>query len=137
MINYIKENEQKTIIFYNNKASEYNRYEKIITNLLKTHFIDYKLYKKIMAKKFRYYRNVPIYFSKSLMLFKIRDDYFNYYINYNQLLSMSYNDKMVVAIFKNGEILCIDETKNDIRKYDNMCKTINNYINYLENDYYN
>lgn len=137
MLNYIQEKDKKSIIYYNDTKDECETYELLITKVMRDHLFKYDYYKKRIREIFDYKTNVPIYLSKSILLIKVKVKDTTYYINYIELLSISYSDDTLLFIFKNGITLFLDRKGNNIIRICEMAKNILNYMQGLENNYYN
>ncbi|MCR5705318.1 MAG: hypothetical protein K6G48_00750 [Acholeplasmatales bacterium] len=137
MLNYIEEANKKSIIYYNDTFTECDTYELLLTKVMKDHLFKYDYYKKRIRELFSYKTNVPIYLSKSLMLIKLKSMGSIYYINYLEVKYISYNEKNLLFIFKNGMSLFIDKKGNNISRICEMASNILNYIHKLEFNYYN
>ena len=80
---------------------------------------------------------MPIYLSKSILLIKVKAKDTTYYINYMELLSISYSEDTLLFIFKNGITLFLDRKGNNIIRICEMANNILDYMQGLENNYYN
>ena len=86
-------------------------------------------YKRLIRKVTDLKNKIPIYFSKSLLLFYVRCDNVVYWINFCNILKVCYEEKIYV-IFKCGKILKLDVSisvlKRELVKIEKVLDYINN-----------
>jgi hypothetical protein len=87
-------------------------------------------YRKFARKELGLKNKIPLYLSSRLLLFTVKSEDTNYWINYFNILKICYSDNIII-IFKNGDILELHITKTKIIKELEKINKVLNYINSL------
>ena len=87
-------------------------------------------YRKFARKELGLKNKIPLYLSSRLLLFTVKSEDTNYWINYFNILKICYSDNIII-IFKNGDILELHITKIKIIKELEKINKVLNYINSL------
>ena len=102
-----------------------------INKLASKHLFSLESYKKGVKKHLPLKNKIPIFFSKSLLLFYLKTKNNEmYYINFFEVFKICFAKKCII-IFKNGEILELDVTRKVLSNEMAKVKTISNYLNNL------
>ena len=131
-MDYIIKKDYESIIYKNNDNAFYKGYERIISVISKEYFLDLKKYNKYVGESLNIKRNIPIHLSNNLMLFKIKLDNMEYYINYYNIIYIGYDKLNVLIIFKSGAMLYFKYKIIRLKKIIEKCQKIDDYIYMLD-----
>ena len=98
-----------------------------LSRLANNYLFSIETYKKLVRKKLGLKNKIPIYFSKKLLLFTLKDKKGKFLINYFNIFKICYLENIKI-IFTNGEILQLHISKSKIEK---EIKKINKLKEYL------
>lgn len=98
-----------------------------LNQIAKKHFINISEYRKLVRKKIDLKNKIPIYFSNQLLLFNVKSNETVYWINYFNILKICKKDKIII-IFKNGTLLELEISKNNMVKELRKTKKVLDYI---------
>jgi hypothetical protein len=102
-----------------------------IDKLALKHLFSIESYRKAVRDILPLKNKIPIYFSSKLFLFYLRsNDKSLYYINFYEILKICFT-KNIIIIFKNGEKLELEISKEIVNRELKKIKIISNYLNNL------
>ena len=128
---YIKEEGFISTSYYIDKEEQIYSINSELNNLAKRYFLSLPYYRKSVNKQLGLKYNIPIYFSPTLLLFRLKSKNVVYYINYFNILKICYEEGVVI-IFKGGHILEVEVKKKVVLQQLQKIDQILVYMNKLE-----
>lgn len=128
---YLKEKDFISTAYFFDYQQDIYSLKSYINHLVKKHLFNLPEYNRLARKEMNLKNKIPIYFSPDLLLFKINSQEGSYYINYFNVLKFCYEDKNVVIIFKNYDILKLTVSKIILSKELKKIDVVLTYISSL------
>ena len=104
-----------------------------INRIAKLYFFSIKEYRKLVRKELILKNKIPIYFSKSLLLFCVKSKDEVYWINYFKILKICFGEKVVI-FFMDGSFIEVEVSRQVLSKEIKKVNVVLDYINNLWND---
>lgn len=130
-MNYILTN-YSGIEIYSDEKSELNCSIKYFLNsLAQKYLFNIEGYFKAVRINFSFKNEIPIYYSKELLIFPIGGyrNHHSVFINYFMIKCVFYIDKQTVFIFQNGDSLLVKRDSKYVKKCFKKIREIQVYIN--------
>lgn len=128
---YLKEKDYISTIKYIEKEEQIYSIKSKINKIAKKFLFDVNYYKKMIRKELELKNKIPIYFSEKLLLFTLNYKKEIYFINFYNILKITYEDKNVIIIFINYETLVFPLSKRILQNELIKIKKVSNYVENL------
>ena len=124
-MNYIIDNKDRIII---NEQVIFKTFKGYINGLCIDSFSTLKGRTQAIKKQLNIKYNVPVFINEKNILFKVKQNDMNYYINYYEILDIDKQKEKTVIVFKDLEVLRLDISKRIIKSRLEVCKRIEERI---------